>query len=129
MDCGRDVTDPAFRILISDEHGHLFAFCATRGNDYNGYGDSFVLGSLRPSRKLVRVELGTKSYQFLFSLLWSFSREPRYQCDHTTLERYRRSLGVSEDEFAELLEEPPLPKASVRAGQQASNKAAIPQQR
>jgi hypothetical protein len=74
VDCGRGVSDPAFRVLISDEHGHLFAFCATRGNDYNGYGDSFVLGALRPSRKLEKVELGTKSYQFLFSLLWSFSR-------------------------------------------------------
>lgn len=102
----RSQSDPAYPILLADSDGHLFAFCATSETDYSGYGDAFVLGALRPSTRLVRVRPGTDSYRFLFSLVWSFARDTRYQCSRETLEKARASLHLSEAEFRELMSKP-----------------------
>jgi hypothetical protein len=102
----RSQRDPAYPILIADSDGHLFAFCATSETDYSGYGDAFVLGALRPSSSLIRVHPGSDSYRFLFSLVWSFAKDERYQCSRETLEKARASLHLSEAEFRELMSEP-----------------------
>ncbi len=102
----RTQVDPAFPILLADGHGHLFAFCATSETDYNGYGDAFLLGDIRPSRRLVKVTPDSEAYRFLFSLVWSFARDSRYQCGPAMLKNVQQRLRLSDEDFAQLLSQP-----------------------
>lgn len=107
----RTQSDPAFPILVGDSHGHLFAFCATSETDYNGYGDAFLLGDIRPKRTLLKITPDSEAYRFLFSLVWSFARDARYQCEAATLKNVQERLRLSDDEFAQLLSQPKWSRA------------------
>lgn len=97
------------KIIVADERGRMFAFCATddRGRS-EGYNGAFLLGDIEPSPGLPQAQLKTESYQFLFSLVWSFADDPRYQYDKAYQERVRIRLGLSEEDFALFMKEPVL---------------------
>ena len=102
----RTQLDPAFPVVLADAKGRLFAFCATSETDYSGYGDTFLLGAIRPSPTLERVLPGSASYYFLFSLVWSFAKDARYQPDAAILKDAQSRLRLSDEEFRELISEP-----------------------
>ena len=91
--------------LLADEKDRLFAFCTS--NPHSSASPAFLLGRMHFTEVgSVRVPLGSPSFQFLYRLVWSFSRDPRYQPDLEILRRVREELGLSEKEFAEMRKEP-----------------------
>jgi len=103
---GPKATEAGYPVLMADDRGHMFGFCATNVTDYNGFGDSFILGTLSPSRRFLRVLPGTPTYEYLFSLVWSFSQDQRYQCSPAYLEKIRSRLRLSPEDFRRFLSKP-----------------------
>jgi hypothetical protein len=66
------------KCVLADSKGHYFVFCTA--NPSVKEPPSFLLGVDHWSAKpALRVSAGSKSYQFLFDLIWSFADDPRYQ--------------------------------------------------
>ena len=91
--------------LIADEKDRLFAFCTSNPN--SSAPPTFLLGRLHFTKTgSLRVSAGSPSYEFLHRLVWSFSRDPRYQLDPEVLRRVLKDHKISEKEFEEMAKEP-----------------------
>jgi hypothetical protein len=93
--------------LLRDGADRFFLFCTSNPRDRE---PSFLLGVQHfTDPQICRVPTGTRSYQFLFDLLWSFSGDPRYQYSAEQLQRAQESSGMSKEEFQRLQEKPNQP--------------------
>ncbi len=94
--------------LLADQAERLFAFCTSNPNPSES--PAFLLGKVHFSNPGgLRVPLGSPSFEFLYRLVWSFSRDPRYRPDPETLRRFREDNRLSEGELDERMKEPNQP--------------------
>ncbi|MEO5958454.1 MAG: hypothetical protein ABIZ49_05560 [Opitutaceae bacterium] len=104
-------TEWGTHVIVSDSHGNLFGFFSAQARIgvTDDFKEVFWLGGLARSKDLVRVDAWSPSYRFLFSLVWSFARDDRYQPSRETLEKARQHANLTESELTELLTEPKHP--------------------
>ena len=96
----------AHDIVIMDERGRMFAFCATIISPYSPGDDAFILGTTRATKSALQVKPDSRSYSFLFDLIWSFADDPRYHFTKRQAEILRTSMHLTDEEFEIITHKP-----------------------
>ena len=96
----------AHDIVVMDETGRMFAFCATIISPYKPGDDAFILGTTHPQKSAPRVTPDSRSYRFLFDLVWSFADDPRYHYTKRQAETLRTSMHLTDEEFEIIIHKP-----------------------